>query len=146
MKKLMLCLLGILLLGCSTRLGDFTVLSTRNVEIGGDYILVERNVEGEDVVPIIIFFPLGIPNLENAIDDALKSVGGDLITDAVLKYNYWYIPYIGGIQRYSVEGDVWVKLSDKASLKLEEFSKNPDTMFITAIEDDGKLKFIEKNN
>ena len=57
MKKLMLCLLGILLLGCSTRLGDFTVLSTRNVEIGGDYILVERNVEGEDVVPIIIFFP-----------------------------------------------------------------------------------------
>ena len=93
MKKLMLCLLGILLLGCSTRLGDFTVLSTRNVEIGGDYILVERNVEGEDVVPIIIFFPLCIPNLENAIDDALKSVGGDLITDAVLKYNYWYISW-----------------------------------------------------
>tara|TARA_Y100001970_G_scaffold96205_1_gene121185 strand:- start:214 stop:657 length:444 start_codon:yes stop_codon:yes gene_type:complete len=137
----------IILTGCATRLGDFTLLSTRNVDLDGDYVLVERSVEGEDLVPIVILFPIGTPNLENAIDDALKSAGGDLMTDAVLTYNYWYIPYVYGVQRYSVEGDVWRKASNtkgEASQKLDEFSKNPNTIYLTAVEKNGSLEFIEK--
>ena len=143
-----ICLLSLIILtGCSTRLGDFTLLSTRNVDLDGDYVLVERNVKGADVIPIVILFPIGTPNLENAIDDALKSVGGDLMIDAVLKYNYWYIPYIYGVQRYSVEGDVWKRASNdigEATQKLDEFSKNPNTIYLTAIEKNGALEFIKK--
>ena len=137
----------IILTGCATRLGDFTLLSTRNVDLDGDYVLVERSVEGEDLVPIVIVFPIGTPNLENAIDDALKSAGGDLMTDAVLTYNYWYIPYVYGVQRYSVEGDVWKKASNttgEASQKLDEFSKNPNTIYLTAVEKNGSLEFVQK--
>jgi hypothetical protein len=91
-------LIAFFLSGCSTRIGDFTVISTQNVDFGevdAADASEARVVEGEDIK----FF--GEPNLEEAIDDALNRGGGNVMIDAVL-----YI-YTGFLQKgYKVKGRV----------------------------------------
>ncbi len=107
------CLLAVLLLlnsGCVCRHGDFTVLSNKLVrmdefELGkADRV---KGVVGKDVQHVIIFIPTkGNVTLEGAIDDALAKGGGDTMTDAVVYWWDWYIPFIYGQTGWSVEGDV----------------------------------------
>ena len=96
------------LAGCTTRHGDFTVLTNRNV---GEIDMANAEslgiVEGEEMKPIIVFIPLGIPHLEDAVDDALESSGGDFMTDVAVHSSWWYIPYIYGQQKWVVRGTVW---------------------------------------
>ena len=84
--------------GCLTRIGDFTVISTQNVnfaKIDPAAASTAPIVEGADIK----FF--GISNLEEAIDDALNKGGGNVMLDAVL-----YI-YQGFFQTgYKVKGRV----------------------------------------
>ena len=56
---------------------------------------------------IIVFIPTkGNVTLEAAIDDALRKGQGDVMTDAVVHYWTWYIPYIYGQTGWEVVGDV----------------------------------------
>ena len=146
MNKYIIFLLIIFITGCTARVGDFSVLSTRNVDIGGDYILVGRNVEGIEKIPIVIFVPLGYPDVENAVDQALQSVEGDLMTDVVVTYQWFYIPYIYGEQKYIVKGDVWKKASKDDSTKLDEALENPSAIVLTATDKDGQLELTKTNN
>ena len=82
-------LLMLSITGCSTRVGDFSVISTRNVEIGSEYELVKRDVEGESKIPIIIVIPAGVPSIIDAVDDALELVDGDLLMNAKIHDNSW---------------------------------------------------------
>jgi len=110
MKRKILIFFLLVLSACSTRrLGDFTVVSTRNIDMDGEYELVGSKVKGKDMTPIIYVFPLGNPSIEGAIDDALDSVDGDIMTDAIITQNVWWF-YIYGEQRYIVVGDVWKKV------------------------------------
>ena len=95
MKKTILYIMASLFIfGCSQRLGDFSIMSTKNVDIGANYVKVEKNVQGKDMKPIYVVFPTGYPSIESAIDDALKKVNDSVImTDVVLTYRYFYIPY-----------------------------------------------------
>ena len=50
-------LITFLFFGCSQRLGDFTVMSTKNVDINANYVKVERNIKGKDMnTPFLSFF------------------------------------------------------------------------------------------
>ena len=109
MKQKILIFFLLVLTACSTRVGDFTVISTRNIDMDGEYELVGSKVKGKDMVPIITYLPLGSPSIEDAIDDALDSVEGDIMTDAIITHNVWWF-YIYGEQRYVVVGDVWKKV------------------------------------
>jgi len=110
MKRKILIFFLLVLSACSTsRLGDFTVISTRNIDMDGEYELVGSKVKGTDMAPIIYVFPLSSPSIEGAIDDALDSVDGDIMTDAIITQNVWWL-YIYGEQRYIVVGDVWKKV------------------------------------
>ena len=104
------CVLLIMLSGCVVRHGDFTVLSNKLVRLS-DFDLSKadrvKDVTGEEVMHIIIFIPTSSPpTLEAAIDAALKKGKGDVMTEAVVHYWSWYIPYIYGQQGWSVTGDV----------------------------------------
>ncbi len=85
---LLIGLIAFCLSGCATRIGDFTVISTQNVDfakIDPAAASTAPIVEGEDVK----FF--GIPNLEEAIDEALNKAGGNVMIDAVLyQYNGFF--------------------------------------------------------
>ena len=110
-KRLMLfSLIGLLCfsaIGCVTRLVDFTIISTKNIDLarGADFKRGPSRVQGEDKVSIIIFIPTGTPNIKTAIDKAIQSVPGAVaLLDGVVSAKGWWIPYIYGESSYVVEG------------------------------------------
>ena len=96
--------------GCTVRHGDFTVLSNKLIRVSEfelDKTNRTKNVVGQQVTHIISFIPTGgPPTLEGAMDDAFRKVGGDVMTDAVVSWWGFYIPYIYGQFGWKVEGDV----------------------------------------
>ncbi len=92
--------------GCVTRLVDFTIISTKNIDLakGADFKRGTSRVQGEDSVAIIIFIPTGVPNIKTAIDKAIESVPGAVaLLDGVLSQKSFYILLFGGCG-YIVEG------------------------------------------
>ena len=79
---------GLLVLdGCSLRLGDFTVLSTKNVDVSG--VKQGDRYSGENCMNTVLFFPLGEINWKSAMDQALEKGKGDVMIDAVVTSKYW---------------------------------------------------------
>ena len=114
MKKILIVSLSLAIVamvfsGCTQRIGDFTLISTKNVDIGGKFKKLERYT-GVDSKPMILGIPLGYPNLQQAVDNCIEAGKGDLLTNAVLEFSGWTI-ILYGEQKYNVKGDVWVKAS-----------------------------------
>jgi hypothetical protein len=87
-------------IGCSTRIADGTILSTKNIYCKNvDLTSLKQNhgVVGKD----IRFWGIG-SDLENAADDALEKGSGNLMIDPV--FSYESIPFICG--GYVVKGTV----------------------------------------
>jgi hypothetical protein len=96
-----------LLSGCTSRLVDFTVISSKNIEWNRahEYQRASHRVEGVDMVHWIIIIPIGVPNAKEALDRAIESVPGAVaLLDGVITSKFWWIPYIYGQQSYIVEG------------------------------------------
>jgi hypothetical protein len=98
--------------GCVTRLGAFTVISTKNIDWSraAEYKRVNTRTSGEDICHIIIFIPTkGNITIEDAVDNAIESVPGAVaLVDAVLRSRFFYIPYIYGQSAYVVDGSVLI--------------------------------------
>ncbi len=93
--------------GCATRLGDLTVVSTRGVSLNRvdlDALPQERGVTGKDYRWVILFVPLGVPHLEDAIDDALEKGHGDVLVDATVHNRFWW--FLIGKTGLEVKGTV----------------------------------------
>lgn len=89
--------------GCTTRLGDFTMLSTKNVDVSG--VKQGDRQSGEDCVNHILLIPLGQPDMKNAIDRALEKGKGDILIDSVFSTKGWSAVLFGE-SCYVVEGTV----------------------------------------
>jgi hypothetical protein len=104
--------LGLVLAGCATRIGDFTMLSTQNVDLSraGEFRRSASTVEGKDTMHII----LGIKtkaniDLKEAIDKALaKFPGAVALVNARLYTTGWSIFGIYGQTSYIVSGTALV--------------------------------------
>jgi len=71
---------------CTTRVADLTLVSTKNIDLSKASLDIRkgRRVKGEDcTIALLGFIPLGIPNLEEAIDDALEKGKGNIMVDQV---------------------------------------------------------------
>jgi hypothetical protein len=101
LAPLAVALTALALSGCVQRIMDFTVISTKNVDIPGTR---GEKVTGEDMKSIVIIIPTGTPNVKAAVDDALNKGGGDVLVDGVISFKNWYIPYIYGQMGFIVEG------------------------------------------
>ncbi len=94
-----------LMQACTTRLADFTVLSTKNVDVSG--LKPGDRMEGDDCVNMLFgMFPLGQINWKTAMDEALEKGKGDVMVDVVLTQTGWAIPYIWGQQCTVIEGTI----------------------------------------
>ncbi|NDY43417.1 hypothetical protein G3N55_11265 [Dissulfurirhabdus thermomarina] len=93
--------------GCAVRQADLTAISTRNVKLDG--IDLDRapgkRVWGVSKKFVVLFIPLGMPTIEEAVDDALDRAGGDFMTDAVVYTDEWSAVVIGQ-QVVKVKGTV----------------------------------------
>ena len=107
MKKLFL--LGavctaLLTTGCAQRVADFTLASTKNVDLNKGEFIKGKRVEGTDTRPIIIV-PIGRPNIKEATDAAIeKDHCAVALTDVTADYSYFSL--IFGYTRFTVEGDL----------------------------------------
>lgn len=100
-----------LMTSCTTRLVDFTIISTKNVDLShaGSFKRHSPRVTGVDAKQVIIIFPTGVPSPKQAVDRAIESVpGGVALVDGVLTRSFFYIPYIYGETKFVVEGTVLV--------------------------------------
>ncbi len=91
--------------GCTRRLVDFTVISSKNVNMKVKDTGKGNRVVGKDQVYWFITIPLGSPNLKEAIDRAIESAGPNfdaLVDGVVYSYSYWYI--LSGVTGFKVEG------------------------------------------
>ena len=113
LTRFTLCLIciGFLLssIGCSRRLADLSMISTKSVELDMvdiDKLPQTRNVIGKDEVFMFLFFPIPFraPHLENAVDDALEKGGGDLLVDSVISHKMWW--FFIGQQAIEIKGTV----------------------------------------
>ena len=118
MKLQAICYLAAVLLsaGCSQTLGDFTILSTKNVDLSAlSKSHRAGETQGEDKTYIIIFIPTGVPNLKTAIDRAIEAVPGCYaLSDARLTASSFYIPYVYGENSFSVKGTALVNHAQAA--------------------------------
>jgi hypothetical protein len=92
--------------GCSVRVGDFTVGSSKNI---GQLSQKGDSVEGEDCSSNILgIIPVGgatVPNFKTAMDRALERAKGDVIADVVL-WESSVVALIFNQHCYKVEGKV----------------------------------------
>ena len=85
---------GLLVLdGCSLRLGDFTVLSTKNVDVSG--VKQGDRYSGENCINTVLGIPLGEVNWKAAMDQALEKGKGDVMIDAVVTSKFWSLIVFG---------------------------------------------------
>lgn len=116
MKTLLMLVFATLVIGslsgCATRLTDFTVISSKNVELSrmAEYQRVPTRVKGVDTIHVIMVIPIGLhPNAKNALDKAIETQpGGIALVDGVITRKWFYIPFIYGRDWYEVEGSVLV--------------------------------------
>ncbi|MFH6564890.1 hypothetical protein [Pseudomonas kulmbachensis] len=106
MKKAILAVLlgAVFVSGCTVRVADMTVASTKNYNLNSSRFIKGDRVIGEDNYPVIIF-PLGFPNIKTAMDNAIQknrcAVG---LTDVVMSsVNH---SFLFGMIGYRVEGDL----------------------------------------
>ena len=107
MKKIAVALLAALALsGCSQRVADLTVASTKNMNLNSDGFVTGDRVEGKDMVPVVLF-PFGIPQVKEAADNAIENnqcaVG---LTDVVVTQNNHALLFLLGQIGFSVEGNL----------------------------------------
>ncbi len=99
--------LSFALTGCTIRLGDFTMMSTKNVDLsrGANFERGPNRIEGRDTIHIILFIPCGRPNIKDAVDRAIQSTpGGVALMDVVWRQEGWWIPFTYGQISYVAEG------------------------------------------
>jgi hypothetical protein len=93
------------LAGCTTRLVDFTVISSKNINMKHSQNFVEQSqrIVGTDMKPVIIF-PLGIPSAKAALDDAIDSVPGCVaLENGVLEQRFFV--FIFGFVEFRATGN-----------------------------------------
>ena len=102
LSKNIILILAVLYFGCSQKIANFTVVSTNRYEQNMNYESIGI-IEGIDRLYIIIFIPTkGKIYIDYAVEDALNKNNAEYLTDASIKMNNFYFPYIGGYSEYKV--------------------------------------------
>lgn len=106
MKKAMIAVMlgAVFASGCTMRIADMTVSSTKNYNINSAKFIKGDRVKGEDKYPVIIF-PMGIPNVKTAMDNAIQQHRCAVaLTDVVVsQLNH---SFLFGSIGYRIEGDL----------------------------------------
>jgi len=98
--------LTFILSSCTQRLVDFTIISTKNIDLSkaATFERAKKRNTGTDRVYWLISIPLGIPNMKEAIDRAIEQTPGSvaLVDGVVYTKSMWFI--LSGFSEYIVEG------------------------------------------
>ena len=100
-------LAALLLDGCSVRVADLTLVSTKNIDLSDTQLDARKGTrqKGEDCRIALLGIPFGLPNLKEAVDKALEAGNGNVMVDEVTENKVtWFL--IGHQECIVVEGTV----------------------------------------
>lgn len=149
-KLLLTCGVGLLTLltGCTQRVTDFTIISTKNVDISA-LATAKRagnRITGEDLVHVIIFIPTGVPNLKEAIDRTIESTPGAVaLVDGVVYFRSWMIPLLYGQSAYIVEGTPLLMGSRSPAPRASASPQHKGSHYIVSRYDSATKSYQSKN-
>ena len=143
-KRFLIAIAGGLLLAtsCKTRLVDFTIISTKNIDLSkaASFKRTNNRIEGESKAHVIVFIPTGVPNIKTAIDKAIEATKGAVaLTDGVV-YSKFFYAVLYGYTAYVVEGNA---LIDPA-LASAETGKPEDTFAKVKLNRKGEVVSSQK--
>jgi len=130
--------------GCTTRMLDFTVISSKTFDLSQmkNFKRGTGRVKGEDTAYMILIFPLGTPDMKEAVDRAIEGVPGAVgLVDGVL-YNRGIFFVLGALNSYIVEGTPLI--DPKLISKIEIKSPYMISYFDAKLKKQ-KLKYVSKN-
>lgn len=141
MKKLSIVIFTtIILTSCSQNLFNFTLVSTKNIELEKLSSLEKSSerITGEDKTSIIIFIPTRKIKIDQAISNTIDGIPGCVaLLDGVVYSKFWWIPYIYGEQKFVIEATPLIDPSiAKSSKILPKYGK-------IFLDKKGKIKSIE---
>jgi hypothetical protein len=126
---------GPLFSGCVTRMGHFTIISTRGVDWdrAAGFVRQEQRIHGEDLCRIIIVAPSkSMVYIDAAVDDALGQIPGAIaLVDVVISYKNFYLPFIYGEMGFMIEGRALIDpaVRDRMTAGYLLFSGGEDGVF-----------------
>lgn len=101
-----LCLALPFIAGCTGTTGHLALAATGFIDPGQLRLdTPPRHVVGRSCLQVIVLFPTNMPNFGNAIADALRQGGGQVLTDVRIGYELKYVPFVYGTACYVAEGD-----------------------------------------
>jgi len=107
MKKIIiLAVISVFITGCSQSLFNFTLVSTKSIELDELSSLKKspKKVTGEDKASLIIIIPTATIKIDQAITNTINAVPGCVaLMDGVVYSKFWWIPYIYGEQKFVIE-------------------------------------------
>lgn len=107
MKKFSIAVyISVILTSCSHNLFNFTIVSTKNIELEKLSLLQKSSEKtiGEDKSSIIIIIPTRKIKIDQAISNTIDGIPGCVaLLDGVVYSKFWFIPYIYGEQKIVVE-------------------------------------------
>lgn len=139
--------LFIALQGCTHRLTDFTVISTKNYPIDHSDVELKKapeRVKGVDRSHWVLFVPIGQPNMKEAIDKAIEKYPGAVgLADGVVKSKAWWA-LLYGQSSYVVEGTpIYEKDLDNGDLDRSAQAAN-SLLFYHEVKQGDTLESISK--
>ena len=105
--KYSLIIFFLIIFGCSQNIANLTLVSTKSTDLSSKYESIGQ-IEGSDVSHIIVIIPTKLaPRIDKAVDNALINNNADYLTNAIVKSESFYIPYVYGFNKYKVIGEGW---------------------------------------
>lgn len=107
MQKILLSICVLLwLCGCTGHTAEVSLISTQEITVQHVNLdkLPVKHVVGEDKAFVFLFIPFGLPDVETAVNDALKKGEGNLIINGTIYSTFWWF-FVGQVG-VKVTGDV----------------------------------------
>jgi hypothetical protein len=131
MKKLSIAVfISVILTSCSQNLFNFTIVSTKNIELEKLSALQKSSEKttGEDKSSIIIIIPTRKIKIDQAISNTIDGIPGCVaLLDGVVYSKFWFIPYVYGEQKIVVEA---TPLIDTTISKSQKNCQNTEKYFL----------------
>lgn len=103
------------LTGCSTKVMDFTILSTYTSEVSRVDLkkMPKQKMSASDGRFWFLFIPFGTPSMKAAVDKCLEKGKGDIMFNGSIYSNAWSL-LLFSYDSYSVEGSVVNSTGDRS--------------------------------
>lgn len=106
-KKLSLFITLLILASCSHRSLDFSIISTKRIDLskGDRFVKMSKRINAVDRSVIITIFPTSYPSFQQAVEKGLAQAPGAVaIADGTMHERFWWIPFIFGRHEIKISG------------------------------------------